>query len=159
MRINYVLLFTAFLFGITEIQSQVLVSNTAPSALIDFSNSMQTTVGTAPSTAFTAAGFQPNPVLPGRLNSNAWEVKGWSYGNLLFGGTQTLDDFARGPSPTAVITPGIYAYTDTPSSDVNPALLIQPGLSDFDPGTITLKIKNNGTSNITQLTISYDLFV
>ncbi len=159
MRIIYLLLFSFFLIGTTEIQSQVLVSNTAPSALIDFSNTMQPTVGTAPSTAFTAAGFQPNPVLPGRLNSNAWEVKGWSYGNLLFGGTQTLDDFARGPSPTAVITPGIYAYTDTPSSDVNPALLIQPGLSDFDPGTITLKIKNNGTTNITQLTISYDLFV
>lgn len=159
MRINYLLLYLVFLTGITEMHSQVLLSNAAPSALIDFSNTMQPTVGTTPSTAFTAAGFQPNPTVAGRLNSNAWEVKGWSYGNLLFGGTQILDDFARGPSPTAVITPGIYAYTDTPSSDVNPALMIQPGLSDFDPGTITLKIKNNGTTNITQLTISYDLFV
>lgn len=159
MRINQLLFLSVFLLAVTGLQSQVLVSNAAPSALIDFSNSMQPTVGTTPSTAFTAAGFQPNPTVAGRLNSNAWEVKGWSYGNLLFGGTQTLDDFARGVTPVAVTTPGIYAYTDTPSSDVNPALLIQPGLSDFDPGTITLKIKNNGTTNITQLTISYDLFV
>ncbi len=148
-----------FLFGVFGVHAQVLVSNAAPTALIDFSNTTQPSVGTTPSTAFTGAGFQPIPTVAGRLNSNAWEIKGWSYGNLLFGGTQILDDFARGATSTAVTTPGIYAYTDTPSSDVNPALLIQPGLSDFDPGTITLKIKNTGTTNITQLTISYDLFV
>ncbi|MFM2265825.1 MAG: hypothetical protein RLZ77_1245 [Bacteroidota bacterium] len=159
MKFRQLLVLTAFIIYMTESYAQVNVSNTAPTAIIDFSNSMQTTVGTTPSTAFTGAGFQPNPTVAGRLNSNAWEVKGWSFGNLLFGGTQTLDDFGRGQTSTAVITPGIYAYTDTPSSDINPALLIQPGLSDFDPGTITLKIRNNGTTNITQLTISYDLFV
>ncbi|MFY8213737.1 MAG: choice-of-anchor D domain-containing protein [Flavobacterium sp.] len=159
MKFRHLLALAAFIICLPQAFAQVNVSNAAPTALVDFSNSMQTTVGTTPSTAFTGAGFQPNPTVAGRLNSNAWEVKGWSFGNLLFGGTQTLDDFGRGSTSTAVITPGIYAYTDTPSSDVNPALLIQPGLSDFDPGTITLKIRNNGTTNITQLTISYDLYV
>lgn len=159
MNFRHLLALAVFIGYLPQAYAQVNVSNIAPTALVDFSNSMQTTVGTNPSTAFAGAGFQPNPTVAGRLNSNAWEVKGWSFGNLLFGGTQTLDDFGRGSTSTAVITPGIYAYTDTPSSEINPALLIQPGLSDFDPGTITLKIRNNGTTNITQLTISYDLYV
>jgi hypothetical protein len=37
--------------------------------------------------------------------------------------------------------------------------MIQPGGSDFAPGTLTLRIQNNGTTNITQIAISYNLFV
>lgn len=138
---------------------QVSITNAAPTATVNFSSSMQTTVGSSPSTAYSAAGFEPNPTTAGRLNSNAWEVKGWSYGNVLFGGTQTVDDYSRGPVTTGVVTPGMYVYTELPGSVANPAMMIQPGAGDFDPGTIALKIKNNGTSNMTQLSIDYNLFV
>ncbi|MBK9382580.1 MAG: hypothetical protein IPN39_14800 [Chitinophagaceae bacterium] len=37
--------------------------------------------------------------------------------------------------------------------------MIQPGGSDFTPGTLTLRIQNNGTTNITQLDISYNIYV
>ncbi|MFT3794761.1 choice-of-anchor D domain-containing protein [Flavobacterium sp.] len=120
---------------------------------------MQTSVGTNPSTAYTGAGFSPNPTVAGRLNSNAWEVKGWSFGDLLFGGTQTVDDFGRGAVAVGVVTPGMYAFTDFPATAANPALMIQPGVGDFAPGTVALKIRNDGTANLTQLSVDYNLFV
>ncbi|GEP51431.1 hypothetical protein FNO01nite_21030 [Flavobacterium noncentrifugens] len=120
---------------------------------------MQTTVGSNPSTVYSGAGFAPAPTTAGRLNSNAWEVKGWSFGTLLFGDTQTVDDFGRGSVSGGVITPGMYALTTYPGTATNPMLLIQTGPSDMAPGSVTLKIKNNGTTNITQLNLSYNLFV
>ena len=140
--------------------AQVSITNALPSATVNFSNSMQTSVGTNPSTAYTGAGFQPDPTVAGRLNSNAWEVKGWSFGNCLFGGVQTVDDFGRGSVSGGVITPGMYAYTDLPATVANPAMMIQPGAADFNPGTITLRIKNtDATANLTQIAIDYNVFV
>ena len=138
---------------------QVSLTNAAPTAVIDFSNTMQASVGSNPSTAYSGAGFSPNPTVAGRLNSNAWDVTGFTYGTLGFGGTQTLDDFARGQVSTGVLSNGIYAYTEAPGTVANPAIMFQAGPSDFAPGTLVLKIKNNGTSNLTQLQISYNLFV
>jgi hypothetical protein len=153
-----ILILMFFLLSIKSF-SQLSITNVAPSATIDFSNTMQTSVGTNPSTAFAANGFSPNPTTAGRLNSNAWDITGFSFGTLGFGGTQTLDDFGRGSVTTAVISSGIYAYVDLPGSVANPALMVQPAGSDFAPGSIILKIANNGTSSITQLQVSYDLFV
>src|SRR4051794_9685508 len=63
-------------------QLQIVAGTTST---IDFSNSMPSTVGTTPSTAFAALGFAPNPTNAGYLNSNAWAVEGWSSGNVVFG--------------------------------------------------------------------------
>ncbi len=142
-----------------ELDAQVSLTNAAPALTIDFSNGMQTGVGSNPSTAFTAAGFEPNPVTAGRLNSNAWAITGWSDGDLAFGATKTTGDYARGTTTTAVTTGGIYAYTGAPQTAPNPALMIQPGTSDFASGTITLKIQNNGTSIINQLIVSYNIYI
>lgn len=158
MKLKFLITILLSLF-VSFAYSQVSITNAAPSATINFSNSMQPSVGSTPSTAYEGDGFAPNPTTPGRLNSNAWEVKGWSFGNLLFGGTQTVDDFARGPVTGGVITPGMYAYTESPGTVANPAMLIQPSAGDFDPGTVALKIKNNGTSNMTQISVNYNLFV
>ncbi len=144
-----------FIAGFEVTYSQVSLTNVAPTTTINFSNSMQATVGSGP---FTGDGFSPTPVA-GRLNSNAWETTGWVDGNLAFGGAMTNPAHGRGPVAGGVITEGIYAYTDNPGSAANPALMIQPGNANFAPGSITLKIKNNGTSNMTQLEVSYNLFV
>lgn len=143
--------------------AQVNLTNATPSVTIDFSNSMPTSVGTNPSTAFTAAGFQPNPATAGRLNSNAWSFTGWSDGTLGFNGTQTTGDFARGTVTAAVpSTGGVYSYTGTEAgaSAANPILLLQPIGADFTPGTIVLKVHNSdGTQFMNQLTITYKIYV
>jgi hypothetical protein len=138
---------------------QVNITNASPSVTLNFSNTMPTTAGTNPSTAFSGAGFSPNPTVAGRLNSNAWDIKGFSFGTLGFGGSQTLDAFGRGSVTGAVVSHGIYAFTELPGSVANPALMVQPSGTEFSPGSITLRIKNNGTSSITQLQVDYNLFV
>ena len=138
---------------------QVSLTNGTPGATIDFSSSTLSTAGTNPGTAFSAAGFSPNPTIAGRLNSNAWAISGWSDGNLTFGGTNTTGDYARGAVNTAQTTGGIYAFTGSPGSSTNPSLMIQPGGSDWAPGTLTLRIVNNGTTNIIGLAVQYDIFI
>lgn len=146
--------------SLTRLQAQVKLSNGTNSQNLDFSASMPTSVGSNPSSAFTSAGFEPNTVAAGRLNSNAWAVTGWSDGALAFGGTRIVanTDYTRGAAAAPVVTGGIYAYTAAPHSAANPALMIQPGGSDWAPGTLTLKIENTGTTNITKLVVSYNLY-
>jgi hypothetical protein len=141
--------------------SQLILTNAADSATIDFSSSTQTSVGSNPSTAYNASGFTANPTSSGKLNSNAWAVTGWSDGSLSFGGTQTTSstDYTRGAVSIAQNVGGFYAFTGSPASSSNPMFYIQLGGSDFAPGTLTLRIKNSGTTNITSLSVSYDLYV
>lgn len=155
------LLLAVFSVLVTIAKAQLVLTNATPSATIDFSNSMQTTVGSNPSTAFTGAGFEPTPTTAGRLNSNAWAAEGWSNGDLTYGGTQitAATDYTRGSTAAAVTTGGFYAYTGAPASVANPTLMIQAGGSDFDPGTLTLRVFNNGSTIITQLAVSYNIYV
>ena len=140
--------------------AQVKLSNGSPSAVIDYSNSMQTSVGTNPSTAFAGSGFSPNPVAAGLLNSNAWAMTGMSDGAIAFGGTGTTGDHARGSVAAPVATGGVYAYTGAPQSVANPCIMLQPGGSDWNSnGTLTLRVENTGTTNITQLVLSYNIYV
>ena len=151
-----------FLLGITiQLPAQLVLTNLAPSATIDFSNSMQTTVGSNPSTAFAGAGFDANTAVAGRLNSNAWAFSGWNEGALNYGGTRITagTDYTRGAVNTAQGTGGIYAFTGAPGSVANPTMMFQPGGSDFAPGTVTLRLRNDGTTIINQLVVSYNLYV
>lgn len=140
---------------------QVSLTNVSPTVTIDFSSSTPAGVGTNPGSAFAGGGFEPDPTTAGRLNSNAWAVTGWNDGPLPFGDTKTTPstDYTRGAASAAVITGGMYAYTGAPGSAANPTLMIQPGGSDWAPGTLTLRIQNNGTTNITQLAVSYNIYI
>lgn len=140
---------------------QMSLTNANPNNTIDFSNSMQIGIGTNSSTVYSGTGFSLNPSNSnsGRLNSAAWAITGWSDGSLAFEGTQSAGDYARGSTSVAVTTGGLYAYTGSPQSSSNPCLMIQPGGSDWAPGTITLRIINNGTTNIAQLSVSYNLYI
>ncbi len=157
MKKVYVLMF--MVLGSLGAWSQVSLTNGSPSALIDFSNTTPTGVGSNPSTAYAAAGFEPATVTAGRLNSNAWSTTGFSDGALAFGGTNTAGDHARGATAVAQTTGGIWAFTGAPGSAANPTLMIQPGAADFTPGTLTLRIQNNGTTNMTQLAVSYNIYI
>ncbi len=141
--------------------AQLSLTNASNTATINFSNTTPTTVGTNTSTAYTGAGFSANPTNSnaGRLNSNAWAVSGWSDGALAFGAPNTAGDYARGVATAAVTTGGFYAYTGSPASAANPIFIIQPGGGDFAPGTLTLRIQNNGTSNITSIDVDYNLYI
>ncbi|MFN8288226.1 MAG: PKD domain-containing protein [Chitinophagales bacterium] len=140
----------------STVNAQLALTNASTSQTIDFSSS----ISGVSNGAYTAAGFQSSPSA-GQLNSNAWAVTGWSDGALSFGGTQTTasTDYTRGATNAAQTVGGFYAATMTPHSAANPGFLIQPGGSDFSPGTLTLKIVNNGTTNITQLDVSYKIYV
>jgi hypothetical protein len=135
--------------------SQVTLTNAAPTVNVNFSSSMQTTVGFG---SFAGTGFSP-ATLAGRLNSNAWETTGWQNGDMLFGEAMSNPSHGRGAVTGGVVTEGFYAYTDSPHSVANPALLIQPADGDFLPGSLVMKVKNNGTASIYQLTVSYNIYV
>jgi len=153
--------FLALVISALSISAQLSLTNGSPSGNINFSNSMQTSVGSNPSTVFTGAGFDANPTTSGRLNSNAWAVTGWTDGPLAFGGTRITasTDYTRGAQAAAVTTGGMYAYTGAPVSGVNPMLMIAPGGADWAPGTLALRIQNNGTTNITELSVSYNMYI
>lgn len=106
---------------------------------------------------FTGSGFAPNPSA-GQLDSDIWRVTGLSDGNGTFGGTHTAGDFARGSSNGGVTTGGIYAFTNVGTSGNN-ILGVQPSDADFTPGDFTLRVQNTTGNEITQLYISYKIWV
>lgn len=105
--------------------------------------------------AFTGAGLSTNPSA-GQLDAEAWAITGFSDGSQVFGQTATSGDFARGNSSGGVTTGGLYAFEVASN---NTALGVQPGGSDWTPGTITLKIINSSNSTIEDIDLSYLLYV
>ncbi len=103
---------------------------------------------------FSGSGFQATPST-GQLDSDAWAATGWSDGDLGFAGSRTTGDYARGStSSTAITTGGFYAFGTT-----NRSLLVQPGGSDFAPGTLTLRVQNNTGDAVSAFSLSYSLAV
>jgi hypothetical protein len=133
-----------------QVKAQLTLTNGAPSATIDFS----TTIAGVNNGGFAGSGFSPSPAV-GQLNSNGWAITGFSDGSVAFGGTGTTGDFARGSTAAAVTTGGVYSVTGLANS---PMFMVQPAGSDFNPGTLTLRITNGGSSNITQLDMGVNLY-
>lgn len=102
---------------------------------------------------FNGSGFQPTP-LGGQLDSDGWAITGFSDGNLVFGGTNVIGDYARLTTAGGVTTGGIYKCTASSGF-----LMIQPGGTDFTPGSITMKIQNTTGSTITSFDVSYLLLL
>jgi hypothetical protein len=100
-------------------------------------------------TSFNGTGFQPTPAA-GQLDSDGWAVTGWSDGNLAFGGTNVVGDYARGTTTGGVTTGGMYKNTL-----LTGFMMIQPGSSDFAPGTITMRVQNNTGFIITDFDLNY----
>ena len=105
--------------------------------------------------AFSGAGLATSPN-SGQLDADAWSITGFSDGSQVFGQTATSGDFARGTSTGGVTTGGLYAFE---VSSGNKALGIQPGGSDWTPGSITLKVVNTSNGTINDIDLSYLVYV
>jgi len=135
---------------VVTLSAQVNISSLSTTTTITFDS----TLAGVSNGQFAGAGFQPSPST-GQLDSDAWAVTGWSDGALAFGGTRTTtSDYARGSVTAAVTTGGIYAQGSTDRQ-----LMIQPGGSDWAPGTLTLKIQNNTGFAMSTWNLGYELYV
>jgi hypothetical protein len=133
--------------------SQLSVNSTGINYVINFDN----TVDGVNNGHFTGSGFEPVPA-SGRLDSDAWATTGMKDGNSTFGDTKTSSgtDFTRGTSSGGVGTGGFYSF-QLASGDYS--FGIQPGTDDWTPGTITLRIINNSGSDISAISISYNVYI
>jgi hypothetical protein len=140
----------------SECRAALIVSAFNTPTVVNFDS----TVSGVNDGAFTGAGFQSSTTA-GQLNSDSWAVSGWSDGNLAFGGTQTTagTDYTRGTTTGPVTTGGIYGYDVDSSPAVNRGLGIQPGGSDWAPGTVTLKVQNNTGQTVTSFDLSYVVYI
>lgn len=129
--------------------AQLDVSVTGTNYVIDFDS----TISGVSNGQFTGAGFQPSPTT-GQLDSDAWAGTGMDSPDFTFSGSATSDDWARGEVSTPQNTGGLYAYGSTDRQ-----LMIQPGATDFTPGTFTLRIQNTTGDTVTSWALGYDLWV
>ena len=134
-------------------EAQLSVATVGATYTIDF----DATVSGVNNGTYVGTGFQPTPAA-GRADSDAWQISGFSAGNLAFGGTRTTPatDYTRGVSGGGTAAGGLYAFNGAPIS--GNALGVQPVDDDFTPGTIVLRIQNTTGSTLTAFDIAYNVF-
>jgi hypothetical protein len=103
---------------------------------------------------FAGTGFQASPD-SAQLDSDDWASTGMSDGAMNFGDSKIIGDYARGTTAGGVSSGGFYALTYSG----NVALMAQPTSSDFNPGTLTLRLQNNSGETIVELDADYDLVI
>ena len=108
-------------------------------------------------TGFDGSGFSSGAGAPpaGQLDSDMWAVTGFSDGDINFQSNCNSGDCARGTSTGGVGTGGIYAF-NVGAGDM--ILGVQPGGSDFTPGTLTLRMRNNTGAVVSSVNVSYDIY-
>lgn len=131
--------------------AQLSITGTGINYTIDFEN----TVSGVNNDSIKGTGFTSSPAAF-QFDSDAWAATGWSDGAMNFGDTKTSGDYARGLKSAPVTTGGFYAFIVSPG---NHAFGIQPGGSDWAPGTLTLRIQNNTGFNLSSISISYNIYV
>ncbi len=96
---------------------------------------------------------------PGQLDSDSWQFKGFEGGDVNFGGNSLEEtSYENGTSDGDVDETGIYAFNVSETAE-NYTLGIKPGASDFNPGTITLRLHNRTSAAITSLNIGYKVYI
>lgn len=133
------------LFGIVYLalnQAQVEFSVGSPPATINFNS-------------YDGSGLSPTPSA-GQLNSNEWIVVGLSDGDMTFGDTRSSGDFARGKHGGGTGTGGIFAFEVEVDNFV---LGCQPTADDMTPGSFILRLINTGADPITEVSVSYKIWV
>ncbi|MGB3591637.1 MAG: Calx-beta domain-containing protein [Nonlabens sp.] len=121
---------------------------------IDFDN----TVSGINNGTYNGSGLDGIPTA-GQLNSKGFQVTGLSDGNTTEGGTFTTGDYARGSSTGGEGGGGLYAFDVSNGGAIDVALGVQPGGSDFTPGSIILRMQNNTGAAVTTLDVAYEIHV
>ena len=153
-RVLLLLMPTVLLTPASPVAADLIISSLGSTTTIDFESTLTgSNIG-----QFSGAGFEAGTSTSGRLDSNAWKVTGLSDGNLDFGGTGTSGDYARGTDNNSATTAGIYAF-DATADGGSMGLGVQPAGSDFTPGSLTLRLRNETGGNVTSFDIGYDLRV
>lgn len=128
----------------------IFMSHTAHAELVISTAGMATTITFDSTLAgsnngqFTGDGIG-NAV--GQLDGTSWAITGMS----------SASDLSRGTSNGDENTGGVYAF-NRGSGTPNHFLGIQPGGSDFTDGDITLLLKNNTGSTLSDFDIAYDIY-
>ncbi len=137
----------------------ILVSGHTQLSLVDGTDSYTITFDNTQTSVnqgtFNGSGLAPSPS-SGQLDGDAWAISGMSSGTHSFGNTSIDNDFARGISSGGSGTGGLYAFQ---VSSNNYAMGIQPTGSDWTPGGICLKVDNNKSTAISDVTIQYNILV
>ena len=129
---------------------QVAVADTE--YVIDFDN----TVAGINNGAYMGAGLASFPG-SGQLNSNGIVVLGLSDGNTTLGGSFTTGDYARGASSVNVSSGGLHGFNVSNGGTIDRSFGVQPGGSDFTPGTVALRLQNRTGAAITSLSVTYEV--
>lgn len=96
----------------------------------------------------------------GQLDSDSWAFSGFSGGNIAFGGNSVEDsNNENGASDGNVDDNGLYAFNVGTAQNENYTLGIQPGGTDFNPGTITLRMQNQMGAAMTSVNVGYKIYV
>ncbi len=138
------------LFIFAQTHAQLSIQGNGITNVIDFDNAVSDV-----NEPFGGSGLTANPAF-GQLDADAWAITGFSDGAKAFGVAKTSGDFARGSSSGGVSTGGLYAFSISGSGT---SLGVQPGGSDWTPGTITLKVVNGGSTPINTIDIAYTAYV
>ncbi|WP_167341854.1 T9SS type A sorting domain-containing protein [Nonlabens sp. SY33080] len=126
------------------------VPNTDVRYTIDFGN----TVANVNNGSFDGSGLAQLPSA-GQLDSNTFSFDGFSEGDTDFDADYTSGDYARGQTTGGVSGGGLYAFD---LGGGNTALGIQPTGSDFTPGTVYFKFRNDTGETITNISVAYDAY-
>lgn len=143
-----------FCFMLLVLPNSIFGQLSVTTANTDFTISFDATVAGVTNGAYAGSGFNPTPTA-GLLDGNAWEITGFGT-NHAYDATSTSGDMARGTSSGGASTGGLYAF-DVGGGDI--VFGIQPGGSDFTPGTITLKVTNNTGVTVNGLELDYLVWI
>lgn len=137
------------------VSSSLLAQLSIESGNTDYTITFDETFTGVNESYYQGDGFVPDPSA-GQLDSDAWATQGMSNGDSDFGDSNTDNDFARGLEPGGVITGGFYSFETTPG---NYTFGIQPGGTDWTPGSVTLRIQNNTGFPMFSIDLAYVIFV
>ncbi len=128
------------------------INTTNNEYVIDFDN---TVIGVNEG-QYAGTGFETSPAT-GRLNSNAFATTGMSDGDTSFGGgPYTTGDYIGETSTGGVSSGGFYAFE---VATANRAFGWQATASDFNPGSIILRLQNQTGGSLETLRVTYTVYV
>ncbi|MEX0642810.1 MAG: hypothetical protein WD468_08930 [Pirellulales bacterium] len=108
--------------------------------------------------SYAGNGFNSTPTA-GQLDSDTWAMNGTGAGGgmatLAFGDLRASGVYNKGSSTGGVSSNGFYAFN---VGGGNVAFGVQPGSGTFNPGTLTLRVKNTTGSTLADWSVAYDIF-